>query len=162
MAKGNGNGAQAPQFNTETLRGDIRDMVLSEFKLLPKPWQQMNEEEQERLINRADDVAAKLVNTAVDLIAARELPALAITVAKFTVDGSQIKGTYTCNADDGALLLIRDLSDKRAIFVLADPASYAGEKAPAETEVVGDLAMPKTGPGAPSDPVAESKIGRGN
>jgi hypothetical protein len=38
MAKGNGNAKPIIEFNTETLRGDIRDKVLAEFKLMPKSW----------------------------------------------------------------------------------------------------------------------------
>lgn len=163
MAKGNGKAQEAsePAFATETLRGDIRDMVLSEFKLLPKPWQQMTEDEQERLITRATDIAATVVSGAVDLIAARGLPAMPISVAKFTVDGSELKGTYTAFADDENLLRIRHLAERRAMFVMASPEDYLGERKPAETEVVGDLAMPKTGPGSPSDPKALEQVGRG-
>lgn len=161
MAEGNGT-APAREFNTETLRGDIRDAVLAEFKLMPKPWQQMNEAEQERIIARASDIADKLVGGTIDIVAARGLPSLAISVAKFTVDGNEIKGTYTAYAADENLLRIRHLADRRAIFVLADPADYEGEKKPAESDVVGDLAIPKSGPGTPTDEATFAKLGRGN
>lgn len=162
MAKANG-AAKAPetqeQFDSETLRGDVRDAVLSEFKLMPKPWQQMNEEEQGRIITRAIDIADKVVTGAVDLVAARGLAAMPISVGKFTVDGSEIKGTYTAFADDEALLRIRHLAERRAMFVMADPAEYQGERKPAEPEVVGDLAMPKDGERA--DAAALEQVGRG-
>ena len=162
MGKGNGKAETSePTFDTETLRGDIRDAILTEFKQLPKPWQQMNEDEQERVITRATDIAGKVVVGAVDLVAARGLPALPISIAKFEVDGAELKGRYTAYATDENLLRIRHLADRRAMFVMADPEEYLGEKKPAETEVVGDLAMPKTGPGSPSDPKALEKIGRG-
>ncbi len=158
MAKGNGAQAPTPEFNTETLRGDIRDAVLSEFKLMPKPWQQMTEDEQERMITRATDISGKVVRGAVDLIAARGLPALPISIAKFTVEGAEIKGTYTAFADDENLLRIRHLAERRAMFVMASPDEYEGERKPAETEVVGDLAMPK---GERPDEAQLAKVGQG-
>lgn len=145
---------------TETLRGDIRDDVLREFKHMPKSWQAMNEEEQQRIITRAADVADKLVRRAVDLVAARGLPALPIEVGKFTVDGAAIKGTFECYADDESLLRIKHLANKRAMFVLASPDAYNGEKGKPETEVVGDLAIPKEAVSAQAEENL-AKVGRG-
>lgn len=148
------------ELDTETLRGDIRDEVLREFKHMPKSWQTMNEEEQQRIITRAADVADKLVRRAVDLVAARGLPALPIEVGKFTVDGAAIKGTFECYADDESLLRIKHLANKRAMFVLASPDAYNGEKGKAETEVVGDLAIPKEAVNAQAEENL-AKVGRG-
>jgi hypothetical protein len=132
-----------PQVAAETMRGDIRDAVLTEFKQMAKPWQAMTEDEQQRVINRAVDIADDLVRKAVDLIAARGLPALPITVGKITVESSECKGTFECFADDEALLRIRHLQGSRAMFVLASPDAYQGETGKAEPENVGDLAIPK-------------------
>lgn len=159
--------AEATEFDTKTLRGDIRDEVLREFKHMPKTWQTMTEDEQQRVINRAADVADKLVRKAVDLVAARGLPALPIEVGKFTVDGAAIKGTFECYADDESLLRIKHLANKRAMFVLASPDAYNGEKAKAETEVVGDLSIPKGDAEAGMDAAVAAaeanlaKVGRG-
>lgn len=131
------------QFVTDTLRGDIRDAVLSEFKLMPKPWQAMNEDEQDRVIRRAQDIADNVVRSAVDLVAARGLPAIPIEVGKMTMDGAEIEGKFKCYADDETLLRARHLQNSRAMFVLASPAAFNGEEKPAETEVVGELGMPK-------------------
>lgn len=149
---------ETPVLNTETLRGDIRDQVLSEFKHLPKPWQAMNEEEQDWLIRRASDIADGLVRNAVDLIAARGLPALPIEVGKITVDAAACKGTFECYADDDNLLRIRHLQGSRAMFVLASPSAFNGEQSTPEPEVVGDLGMPKER----ADEDALDQVGRGN
>ena len=142
----------------ETLRGDIRDEILREFRAIAKPWSAMNEQEQERLIWRARDIADQVVRQSVDIIASRGLPALPIEVGKFTVDGSAIKGNYECYADDENLLRIRHIAGARAMFVLASPDAYRGEQKPAEPEVVGDLAMPKER----ADEALLDRVGRGN
>lgn len=141
-----------------TLRGDIGKQFLDEFKLMAKPWQQMSEDEQRRLISRADDIAGAVVRGAVDLVAMQGLPALPIEVGKFTVDGAAIKGTFECYADDESLLRIKHLANKRAMFVLASPDAYNGTQKPAEPDNVGDLAMPKERP----DAAALATVGRGN
>jgi hypothetical protein len=154
MAKANGKTSAVPEdqgaaieaandFHTETLRGDVRDVVLSEFKLMAKPWQAMNEEEQDRVIRRAEDIADRLVRDAVDLIAARGLPAIPIEIGKMTMDGAEIEGKFKCYADDETLLRARHLQNSRAMFVLASPDAFNGEQKSAETEVVGDLGIPK-------------------
>lgn len=150
---------------TTTLRGDIRDKILSEFKAIPKSWQTSSEDEQSRLINRAKDIADTLVRRAIDIIAAKGLPALPITVGKMTIDNSECKGSFECYADDESLLRIRHLQGSRAMFVLASPDAFNGEQKEAETTNVGDLAMPKADEAtrAALDQAEENiaKVGRG-
>jgi len=134
---------KATEIATTTLRGDIRDKILSEFKTMPKSWQSASEGEQERMISRAKDIADTLVRRAIDIVAARGLPALAITVGKMTIEKSECKGSFECYADDESLLRIRHLQGSRAMFVLASPDAFNGEQKKPETDVVGDLAMPK-------------------
>jgi hypothetical protein len=134
---------KATELATTTLRGDIRDKILSEFKAIPKSWQTSTEDEQSRLINRARDIADTLVRRAIDIIAAKGLPSLPITVGKMTIEKSECKGTFECYADDESLLRIRHLQGARAMFVLASPDAFNGEQKKPETDNVGDLAMPK-------------------
>lgn len=145
---------------TETLRGDIRDKILSEFKAIPKSWQTSTEDEQQRLIRVANDVAGTLVRRAIDIVAAKGLPALAITVGKMTIDNSECKGTFECYADDESLLRIRHLQGSRAMFVLASPDAFNGEEKKPETSNVGDLAMPK-GEEPRADEAALADVGKG-
>ena len=151
---------KAIEVATTTLRGDIRDKILSEFKAIPKSWQTSTEDEQARLINRANDIAGALVRNAIDIVAAKGLPSLAITVGKMTIDNSECKGTFECYADDESLLRIRHLQGSRAMFVLASPDAFNGEQKPQEPSNVGDLAMPK-GEEARADEANLEKVGQG-
>jgi hypothetical protein len=151
--------SEETELNSETLRGDIRDRILTEFKHIPNVWQKMAESEQERLISRSLDIAGELVRKAVDLIAERGLPALPIEVGKITIDGGACKGTFECYADDENLLRIRHLQGSRAMFVLASPDAFNGEKQTPETDVVGDLSMPKEGERADETQLAQ--VGQG-
>jgi hypothetical protein len=148
-----------PQLAAETLRGDIRDAILGEFKAVPGAYPKLSEDEQQRLIHRAADIANRLVRDAIDVIAQRGLPALPITVGKITVDGSACKGAFECYADDENLLRIRHLQGSRAMFVLASPSRFNGEQKEAKPENIGDLAMPE--PEQRADEDALSKVGQG-
>jgi hypothetical protein len=153
----------AAEIATTTLRGDIRDKILSEFKTMPKSWQAASEGEQERMISRAKDIADTLVQRAIDIVAAKGLPVLAITVGKMTIEKSECKGSFECYADDESLLRIRHLQGSRAMFVLASPDAFNGEQKKPETDVVGDLAMPKgEQPRADEDLLAHVGQGKAN
>lgn len=145
---------------TTTLRGDIRDKILTEFKAIPKSWQTSTEDEQQRLIRVANDIAGTLVRNAIDIVAAKGLPSLPITVGKMTIEKSECKGTFECYADDESLLRIRHLQGARAMFVLASPDAFNGEQKAQETDVVGDLSLPKGEEGR-ADEAALEQVGKG-
>lgn len=152
---------KAIELATTTLRGDIRDKILTEFKAIPKSWQTSNEQEQSRLISRAKDIADTLVRRAIDIIAAKGLPALPITVGKITIDGGECKGAFECYAGDDELLRIRHLQGARAMFVLASPDAFNGEQKKPQTDVVGDLAMPKGKEQPRADEANLASVGQG-
>lgn len=125
----------------ETLRGDIRDALLTEFKLGEKPWQQMNETEQERVIHRVETLAAQLVNRAVTVVAHEGHPHLVGKVNKFTVkEGLKIEFA-AAGLSENIVKLAQHSSDG-AVLVLVAPVKYQGERKAAETDVIGDLAIP--------------------
>lgn len=146
----------------ESLKGDIRDEFLTEIKQLKKPWEKLTEYEQERLIHRCRDIAGNLVRNAVEIAAARGFEHIPVSIGKFTVDAEKgIQSTFAMARSDENLLAMGRRIGSVVLLVPLDLHDFMGERKPAEPEVVGDLALPKTGPGAPSDPEAESKIGRG-
>jgi hypothetical protein len=126
----------------ETLRGDIRDALLTELKIGEKPWQQMNETEQERVIRRAENLATDIVNRAVVLVAHEGHPHLIGKVSKFTVkDGLKIEFGAAGLADN--IVKLAQHSGHGAVLVLIEPAKYVGQRKPAETDVIGDLGIPR-------------------
>lgn len=126
----------------ETLSGDIRDLILDEFRHFPKPWQKMTEAEQERMIIRATDIAANLVTRAVDLIAHAGMPRVEIQTKKFSLEPELIRMTATTPAtEETAIALIRHKGPM--VLVLADLAAFSGQREKAETDVLGDLGIPR-------------------
>lgn len=119
---------------SETMTGDIRDFLLSHLRDMQKPWAQMSQAEQKAKVELAEKAAENLVKNALETVAGRGLPFMVITVGKFTCDGAEMKGTYSAYASDENLLRARHLSERRALFVLADPDLYFGERHEAKTD----------------------------
>lgn len=129
----------------ETLRGDIRDVLLTEFKLRPKAWEAMNENEQESVINRIENITRDLVRRAVDIVAHEGHPYLVGKVNKFTVkagpEGLKIEFGAAGLADN--IVKLVQHSGDGAVLVLISPAKYQGQRKPAEPDVIGDLGIPR-------------------
>lgn len=132
---------EVPEFVAETLSGDIRDAVLREFKALEKPWQQMNEKEQERVIHRARDIGENLTRQAIRAVAERGFQHLIVAVKQFTVT-DEIKTQVVCAATVDNITKLAAHSGE-GVFVLVSPKLYFGEREKATPDVVGDLKLPR-------------------
>jgi hypothetical protein len=123
-----------------TLRGDIRDALLTEFKATPVAWSFMTEAEQERVIHRCTDIAESIVNRAITIAASETVPHVAADVSQFTVkDGLKVQLAAAGTVDNiNALAVHRGA----AVLVLIDPRKYMGQRKAAKPEVVGSLRMP--------------------
>ena len=130
-----------PEFVAETLRGDVRDAVLREFKAMEKPWAQMNEKEQERLIHRAVDIAHSLTNSAIRVAAHRGFAYLVAGVKQFTVT-DEIKTVVTCSATVENITKLAKHAGEM-VCVLISPTVFFGEREKATPDVVGELKLPK-------------------
>lgn len=131
----------AEKIALETMRGDIRDALLTEFKSRPKAWQQMNEQEQDSIIFRLNHIAQGLVDRAVYVVAHQGAPYLAGEVNKFTVkDGLKIEFGSAGLAEN--IIKLAEHSGA-AVLVLIEPRKYQGQRADAKPDVVGDLKMPR-------------------
>jgi Holliday junction resolvase RusA-like endonuclease len=72
---------------TDTLLGDVRDLILQEMRDAKNalPWTTRSEKEQGEMIDRADRFAGNLIAKVVNLVAAGNNPAIPVTVKQWTV-----------------------------------------------------------------------------
>jgi hypothetical protein len=76
----------------DTLRGDVRDSLLSWFKAAPKAWPFMSEREQRDLADAADRYAEQMVKQACEIIAAGERPCIVAKLVEYKEkDGVEAK-----------------------------------------------------------------------
>lgn len=67
----------------DTLRGDVRDAMLSWFKATPRPWGHMSEAEQRDFADTVDRAARNLVKQACQIIAANERPVIVANLVEY-------------------------------------------------------------------------------
>jgi hypothetical protein len=143
---------EAPK--VKTLRGDIRDFVLTEFKGVDKPWQKMTEREQERLIHRARDIADAVIRGTIDTIANRGFEHYYAQLGKMAVDKG-IEAKITMPYTDEAMAGLASRRGQTIIIIARDQHEFEGESRKAEPEVLGDLGLPKPdGDGAQTEAAA--------
>ena len=122
-----------PNLDVKTLRGDVRDALLSHIRALPKPWAQMSEAEQDDAIYRASALAEKLVRDAVDLAGARGFEHHIVSLGKYSIDKG-VEGKFTAPY---SAQLVDALGTRRGstfLLVPRDIGDFLGERQPVKAE----------------------------
>lgn len=135
-----------------TLSGDVRDEILREFKTIPNIWAKLDEDGQQRLIDRAEHIALMIVDTAVDIVASRGIEFFKVTLGKIEIDKG-ITCKFTLPATEEAIGAIFKRRGDTVILVARDPHQFLGERERAKPDVVGTLAMPHGQEGGEQQPV---------
>ncbi len=113
---------------TDTLVGDIRDLLLQEMRDAKdhRPWTERNEDEQDAMIDRADRFATSLVAKIVREIAIMGRPSVTVQIKKWEV-GEGLKIAAEGVASEGnAITLLH--GGKVAHLVFGDISEFKGER----------------------------------
>lgn len=117
----------------DTLRGDVRDAMLSWFKATPKPWSAMSEAEQREFAERADGAARSLVKQACQIIAAAERPCIVASLVEYKEkDGVEAKLKLASTGANVAAL--HEACGREVLIVTSGYDEVSGEAAPAEID----------------------------
>lgn len=117
----------------DTLRGDVRDSLLSWFKAQPKSWPHLAEREQRDLAEAADRFAATVVKEACKIIAAGERPCIVATLVEYKEkDGVEAKLKLPSKGEVVAAL--HEACGREVLIVTSGAEEYLGEAAPAEID----------------------------
>jgi hypothetical protein len=117
----------------DTLRGDVRDAMLSWFKATPKPWSQMGEAEQRDFVDTVERVSASILKQACQIIAANERPCMLATLVEYKAkDGLEAKLKLVGTGDNAAHL--HEAVGREVLVVTSGYEEVAGEAAPAEVD----------------------------
>jgi hypothetical protein len=115
----------------DTLRGGLRDAMLSWFKATPKPWAQMGEKEQRDIADAADRCARQLVKQACQIIAASERPCIVAQLVEYREkDGVEAKLKLPSKGEVVAAL--HEACGREVLVVTSGEEEFQGEAAPAE------------------------------
>lgn len=119
--------------SSDTLMGDIRDVMLDRLKAMPKPWTVMSENEQRDLIWGVSSAAENLIRQAALLIAANGYPTIQGQVEQSTIK-DDIKTIVRVAKSHPDRLSLMDAAGHSCILVIADVAQFMGERAPAKPD----------------------------
>lgn len=117
----------------DTLRGDIRDALLTHVRSIKVPWTMLSEEEQQDHIDAIALTAESAIRRVVGLIAHRGFPHILVNTGKWTVkDGVKLEVIAAATVDN--INRLAEQGTGAAILVLTDAAEFFGEKAPAKAD----------------------------
>lgn len=133
----------------DTLRGDVRDGLLTLLRDMETPWSKLSERDQQWRIEAVDKLAQKVVRQSVQLIANQGFPHLAMRTGKWNV-GDGIKLEITGAASLENITRLAEHGQGECIVVLAEVGQYFGERRAAAAdpdqramELDGDDDVPK-------------------
>lgn len=123
----------AQDIAADTMKGDLRDMLLDRIKNLPKPWQQMTEQQQKDMVWSIERAVEGAITQAVEIIAADKRPVIKATLEKCTVkDG--IDATLKLSKHDPQRHSLIDATGATVMIAVASADDFMGEREPAKTD----------------------------
>lgn len=117
----------------ETLSGDIRDALLTHVRSIKVPWTMLGEDEQQMTIDAIAHSAERAVRIIASLIASSNMPHVIGTVGKFVVK-NDLKVEFVAASLPTNILALAEHGKASAVLVLANPAAFIDERAPAKAD----------------------------
>lgn len=145
----------------DTLSGDVRDAMLTQFRSMQKPWAQMNQNEQTRFNDAIDQASRHLVREAVNLMTDSEFPTVRVHLGDVKIGKNGIEAKITCENTEDSRITLGEHVDSNVTIICADKTNYMAERAPArvdkdQPDLVGD--KEEEIPDAPKGTKAESEL----
>jgi hypothetical protein len=121
------------EFESGTLVGDIRDLIVGIFKERPKPWSQMSQSQQRDVGKMAEAVAEKVIRKAVRVIAEQDDITVHAALKSYSSgDGFDIK--LKAASDEETALQLYRLQGHDVVLISADSNRFKGQKKPIDTQ----------------------------
>lgn len=122
---------QKPEISASTLKGDVRDFLLTWIQSMDTPFHKMTERSQKDVIWAAEMQAHNLIGAITMAIAGRGFEKAFVRISDFAIkDG--VVSKVTADSTQTTVLNFLAFKGKAAVLVFADPAVYAAERRPAK------------------------------
>lgn len=118
---------------SETLSGDLRDVMLTHIRSMETPWSKLSERLQEDKIYAIQNACEHIVRQAVQTIAASGHDVIAVEVSKFTVKDT-IKMEVVANVTTPNIEQLADNRGRNALLIFVSASDYLGERASASAD----------------------------
>ncbi len=121
------------EFESGTLVGDIRDLMLRLYKERAKNWSQCSAQEQRDIVHMATDVAKKVIRKTARVIAEEDQVAVHATLKGYNAgEGFDIK--LKANSDEENALQLFRMQGHEVILISADAKKFDGQRKDADVE----------------------------
>ena len=139
-----------------TLRGDVRDVVLRLVRELPDHWKKMAGGAQDDVIERIERMAGSVIDQAVDIVTSRGADSQVVRLGKITADKGMIDCKFTTPFSNEAMATLCARQGQEVVLIARDAEQFMGEREKAESDNIGDLAIPRGGRRSLQEAMAES------
>lgn len=132
------------EIDVNTLSGDLRDAMLTRFRLLKRPFSELSQQEQTEVANGLDLAARDLVRKAVREVTKTDFEHVVITLGEVKIKGEKgIEAKITCpNIEHNRSILGEHVGDM-VTLVMIDSESFLAERGPAQIDKdQGELEIP--------------------
>lgn len=117
----------------ETLRGDLRDVMLSRVRTARKPWEKMTEAEQTDFANGLDLAAGDIIRRMVRLMTSFEWPHVAVMMGEVKIKGEKgIEAKIACPNVEPNRSVLGDHAGKHCMVLMVDSDTFMAERAPVD------------------------------
>lgn len=120
--------AEEAEFDSGTLVGDIRDLIVDLYKSRPKPWSQMSSGDQRDIYRAAEDVAKKVLRKLVIVVAEEDEISVHAKLNGYSADGETFKLKATVQADEETALQLFRLDGHEVVILSADATRFTGQR----------------------------------
>lgn len=125
--------AQPIDLLTDTLTGDIRDVLLTHVRSMEDPWSKLSERKQADKIDAIQRCAESLVRRTVQLIAHQGFPHVSVTTGKWAV-GELIDLKVGASASVENITKLAEHGLGAAVLVLVEPGVFFGQRQAAQAD----------------------------
>lgn len=120
--------AEEAEFESGSLLGDVRDLVVDLFKQRPKPWSQLSEMEQRDTVKGIEVTARVIIRKLVTVIAEEDEISVHATLTGYSVDGDTFKLKATAKGDEDTAIQLFRLDGHEVVLISADSKRFNGQR----------------------------------
>jgi hypothetical protein len=118
---------------TDTLRGDVRDGLLTLVQTMETPWSKLSERDQQWRIDAIAKLSEKVVRQAVQIVANNGFPHVAMRTGKWNVgDGIKLEVSGAASVEN--ITRLAEHGQGECILVLCEVGEFFGERRTAQPE----------------------------
>lgn len=118
----------------ETMKGDLRDFMLTHIRTLKKPWEQLSEAEQQNVIDAVTKNSETVIRNVSKLVASNGFDTVNIVLGKFTNNKGTVKLEVQAYSTPDNLTKLCVHGERSAVIVLTDAAEFMGQSSEAKPD----------------------------